>query len=268
MAPDSERLLGFAQNLADASGTILRRRFRHPFTVEIKSDRSPVTEIDREVEGELRRMIAAEFPEHGVIGEEYGNDRADSEHVWVLDPIDGTKSFVTGRPLFGTLIALCRQGRPIVGVIDHPVLGAGERWAGASGHPARHNGDIVRVRPCRDLSLAAVFASSPHSSSRDNEQAFDRIRRAARQVLYSSDCYAYGLVASGYADLCVEFGLGIYDYLAAVPVIEGAGGIISDWNGRPLTIRSGANIIAAGDAAIHRSAIEMLGKANESHALA
>lgn len=258
MIPESERLLRFAEKLADASGSILRQRFRRPFTLEIKSDHSPVTEIDREVEGELRRHIAAEFPDHGVIGEEYGNDRADAEYVWVLDPIDGTKSFVTGRPLFGTLIALCRKGRPIMGVIDHPALGAGERWVGASGHPTRHNGDIVRVRACSDLSVAALFSSSPHSSDPGDEQAFDRIRRAARQVLYGSDCYAYGLVACGFADLCVEFGLGIYDYLAAVPVIEGAGGVISDWSGSPLSITSGANIIAAGDAVIHRAVSEIL----------
>lgn len=261
MAPVSDQLLRFAQRLADASGAILRQRFRRPFAVEIKPDHSPVTEIDREVEGELRRLIAAEYPSHGVIGEEYGRDRPDAEHVWVLDPIDGTKSFITGRPLFGTLIALCRQGRPIVGVVDHPALGSGERWVGAVGHPTRHNGDIARVRPCPDLSRAALFGSSPHSSHPGNERAFDRIRRAARQVLYGSDCYAYGLVASGYADLCVEFGLGIYDYLAAVPVIEGAGGIISDWNGQPLTIQSGANIVAAGDAAIHSAAIGILGEA-------
>lgn len=267
MAPVPEQLLRFAQDLADASGAILRRRFRQPFVVEIKSDRSPVTDIDREVEGELRRLIAAEFPGHGVIGEEYGSDRADAEHVWVLDPIDGTKSFITGRPLFGTLIALCRQGRPIVGIVDHPALGPGERWVGASGHPTRHNGGIARVRPCRDLSMAALFGSSPHSSHPGNEQAFNRIRKAARQVLYGSDCYAYGLVASGYADLCVEFGLGIYDYLAAVPVIEGAGGIISDWDDHPLTIQSGANIVAAGDASIHPAVIEMLGRADESSPL-
>lgn len=267
MAPESEKLLRFAQNLADASGAILKRRFRQPLTVEIKSDRSPVTEIDREVEGELRRLITAECPDHGVIGEEHGSDRADAEHVWVLDPIDGTKSFVTGRPLFGTLIALCRQGRPVIGIIDHPALGAGERWVGATGHPTRHNGDIARVRSCRDLSMAALFGSSPHSTRPRNEQAFDRIRRAARQVLYGSDCYAFGLLASGFADLCVEFGLGIYDYLAAVPVIEGAGGIISDWSGFPLTIQSEANIVAAGDAAIHRTVIEMLIGADGSSSL-
>lgn len=254
----SRELIAFADRLADTSGSILRQRFRQPFATEIKPDRSPVTAIDKEVESRLRGMIAAEFPDHGVIGEEYGADRPDAEHVWVLDPIDGTKSFITGRPLFGSLIALCRRGRPVLGIIDHPALGAGERWVGAMGHPTLHNGMVVRARPCPDVAAAALFGSSPHSSRPENERAFDQVRRAARQVLYSSDCYAYGLIASGFADLCVEFGLGIHDFLAAVPVIEGAGGIITDWSGAPLTIASGENVIAAGDRELHRAALAML----------
>jgi inositol-phosphate phosphatase / L-galactose 1-phosphate phosphatase / histidinol-phosphatase len=254
----SDELLDFAGRLADASAGILRRRFRQPLTVEIKTDRSPVTAIDREVESTLREMIASEYPAHGVIGEEFGAERADAEHVWVLDPIDGTKSFITGRPLFGTLIALCRQGRPILGVIDHPVLGAGERWVGAAGRPTRHDGAVIHVRACRDLGVAALFGSSPHSSKQENEQAFDRLRRSVGQTLYSTDCYAFGLVASGFADIYVDFGLGIYDYLAAVPVIEGAGGIITDWNGGALTIDSGKNIVAAGDRDLHRSVLAKL----------
>jgi histidinol phosphatase-like enzyme (inositol monophosphatase family) len=248
----------FANRLADASAAILRQRFRQPLTIEIKTDQSPVTAIDREVESRLRDMIASEFSDHGIIGEEFGAERADAEHVWVLDPIDGTKSFITGRPLFGTLIALCRNGRPILGVIDHPVIGPGERWIGAAGHPTRHNGVAVRARACPDLSAAAIFCSSPHSTRPENELAFDRVRKTARQTLYSTDCYAFGLVASGFADLYVDFGLGIYDYLAAVPVIEGAGGVITDWNGDALTTASGPRIAAAGDRNIHRSVVTLL----------
>lgn len=251
-------LLEFAGRLADASAAILRQRFRQPLTIEIKADHSPVTAIDREVESRLCDMIASEFPDHGIIGEEFGAARADAEHVWVLDPIDGTKSFITGRPLFGTLIALCRESRPILGVIDHPVIGAGERWIGAAGHPTRHDGAIVRARACPDLSAAAAFCSSPHSSRPENELAFERVRQAVRQTLYSTDCYAYGLVASGFADLYVDFGLAIYDYLAAVPVIEGAGGIITDWNGDALTLASGRRIAAAGDRNIHRAVLALL----------
>jgi inositol-phosphate phosphatase/L-galactose 1-phosphate phosphatase/histidinol-phosphatase len=249
-------MITFANSLAEASGAVIRRRFRQRINVEIKPDNSPVSDCDKETEGELRRLIGAAFPQHGVIGEEYGADRPEAEFVWVLDPIDGTKSFITGRPLFGTLIALCRQGKPILGVIDHPAIG--ERWTGAAGQPTRFNGAPVHVRACSGIEAAAMFGSSPHSKTPSNEIAFDRVRRAARQVLYSSDCYAYGLIACGFADLCIEFGLGIHDFLAVTPVIEGAGGIITDWQGAPLTIHSGGNIVAAGDRGVHRTAMELL----------
>lgn len=259
MSGHGAAMLQFANSLADASGAILRRRFRQNIRVELKGDNSPVSDADRETEGELRRLIGAAFPDHGVIGEEYGADRPEAEFVWVLDPIDGTKSFITGRPLFGTLIALCRATKPVLGVIDHPAIG--ERWVGASGQPTRFNGAPVRVRPCGNIADAALFGSSPHSVRPSNEAAFDRVRRAVRQVLYSSDCYAYGLIASGFADLCIEFGNGIHDFLAVTPVIEGAGGIITDWDGRALTTRSGDKVLAAGDPAAHRAALELLGAA-------
>lgn len=257
MATDD--LQTFANRLADASGAIIRRRFRQKINVEIKGDNSPVSDADRETESELRRLIGESFPDHGVIGEEYGQDRPDAEFVWVLDPIDGTKSFITGRPLFGTLIALCHNGKPILGIIDHPALG--ERWVGATGQPTRFNGNPVKARACSGIAAAAMFGSSPHSKTPSNEVAFDRVRRAARQVLYSSDCYAYGLIACGFADLCIEFGIGIHDFLAVVPVIEGAGGIVTDWNGKPLSIKSGDKVIAAGDATVHRAAMELLAQA-------
>lgn len=256
MTQVNDDLLQFANRLADASGTIIRRRFRQKINVEIKDDNSPVSDADRETESEMRRLIGAAFPDHGVIGEEYGGDRPDAEFVWVLDPIDGTKSFITGRPLFGTLIALCRDGKPILGIIDHPALS--ERWVGATGQPTLFNGAPVRVRSCSDISQAALFASSPHSKTPSNEIAFDRLRRAVRQVLYSSDCYAHGLIACGFADLCIEFGVGIHDFLAVVPVIEGAGGIVTDWSGKALTTASGDKMITAGDATVHRAAMELL----------
>ncbi len=256
MTQSPQALLDFANQLADASGAILRRRFRQRINVEIKPDNSPVSDADKETEGELRRLIAARFPAHGVIGEEYGADRPDAEFVWVLDPIDGTKSFITGRPLFGTLIALCRWGEPLVGIIDHPAIG--ERWVGGGGQPTRFNGAPVMVRACSGLAAAALFGSSPHSKRPENEAAFDRVRRAVRQVLYSSDCYAYGLIACGFADLCIEFGIGIHDFLAVVPVLEGAGGVITDWAGKPLTISSGDKVVAAGDPEVHRAALGLL----------
>ncbi len=251
-----EAFLALASRLADASGAIVRRHFRSGVAVEIKPDLSPVTIADREAEAEIRRLIGAAYPAHGVIGEEYGADRPEAEHVWVLDPIDGTKSFIAGRPLFGTLIALLRDGAPILGIIDHPALR--ERWVGARGRPTRMNGKPVRVRPCHELKAAALFASSPHMFLGPAAAAFERVRLAANQVLYGSDCYHYALVASGYGDLVVEAQMGIHDYLAAVPVVEGAGGIVTDWEGRALTLSSGDRVLAAGDARVHEEALARL----------
>jgi inositol-phosphate phosphatase/L-galactose 1-phosphate phosphatase/histidinol-phosphatase len=249
-------LVAFAAALADASGAVVRRYFRQKFDIVTKPDQSPVTIADREAETAIRKLVAARYPTHGVIGEEHDDHQTDAEWVWVLDPIDGTKGFISGRPLFGTLIALCRGGRPVLGVIDHPALG--ERWVGANGHPARFNGKEVRVRPCADIAQASLFASSPHMFHGPAAPAFERLRRRCRQVLYGSDCYHYGILASGFGDLVAESNMGIYDYLAAVPVIGGAGGVVTDWQGRPPTISSGDQVLAAGDRRMHEAALKLL----------
>ncbi len=244
-----EPLVEFAERLADESGAIIRRYFRSSFDIIDKPDHSPVTIADREAEAAMRRLIAAQYPQHGVIGEEHGEDRPDAEFVWVIDPIDGTKGFTCGRPLFGTLIALCRDGIPIVGIVDHPALR--ERWVGATGRPTTFGGQPVRTRTGRTIAQAVLLASSPHMFKGAQQPAFDRVRQACRFVQYGSDCYHYGIVASGFGDIAIEASMSIFDYLAAVPVIEGAGGVASDWAGQPLTIRSGDAILAAGDAALH-----------------
>jgi len=250
----SEKLVALAGRLADASGAIARRYFRSGVGTEIKPDKSPVTVADREAEAAIRKLIGEAHPEHGVIGEEYGADRPDAEFVWVLDPIDGTKSFITGRPLFGTLIALAQRGKPVLGIVDHPALG--ERWVGAAGYPTLMNGKPVRTRACPEAARAALFASRPNFY--DAQVAFDRVRRATSQVLYSSDCYAYGLIASGFADVLVDAKMAIYDYMAGVPVIEGAGGVMTDWEGRPLTLASGDRLVATGDARLHEQVLRLL----------
>jgi histidinol phosphatase-like enzyme (inositol monophosphatase family) len=253
-----DELIRFAGHLADESGAIVKRHFRSSFSFELKTDKSPVTVADRQAEAAIRRLIGATYPAHGVIGEEYGQDRPEADFVWVLDPIDGTKSFVTGRPLFGTLIALAHEGRPLLGVIDHPALGFGERWVGALGHPTLMNGLPAHTRSCPNPADAALFASSPHLFVGDAEVAFARVRAATRQVLYGSDCYGFGLVASGFADLQVDARLSIHDYMAAVAVVEGAGGAMTDWDGRPLTLASGDRVIAAGDLRLHEQVLGLL----------
>jgi len=252
----TDDLVAFASRLADVSGGIARRYFRSGVGIEIKPDKSPVTRADREAEAEIRTLIKAQYPAHGVIGEEHGRDRPDAEFVWVLDPIDGTKSFITGRPTFGTLIALLQQGRPVLGIVDHPALA--ERWVGASGRPTLMNGKPVRTRACPELAQAALSASSPHYFRDSAGPAFERMRLAARQTLYSADCYAYGMVASGWSDLHVDAKMDIYDYLAAVPVIIGAGGVMTDWQGQPLTMNSSDRVAASGDPRLHEAVLKLL----------
>ena len=248
--------IDFAHALADASGGIIRRYFRTPFSVEDKADASPVTIADREAERAMRALIAERYPGHGIVGEEFGNERADADEVWVLDPIDGTRAFVAGKPIFGTLIALLRGGRPLLGVIDQPVLG--ERWIGAAGTASRFCGEPVETRSCADLGRAILNTTSPDLFRGADRDAFARLSERVRSTLYGGDCYAYGLLASGHIDLVVEAGLKTYDYCALVPVVEGAGGRITDWEGKPLHAESDGRVIAAGDGRVHGEALELL----------
>ncbi|MGQ0661989.1 MAG: histidinol-phosphatase [Pseudomonadota bacterium] len=256
MADDIDSFLATAERLADTAGAIVRRYFRTPIRVVDKSDRTPVTVADREAEAAMRTIIERSFPAHSVIGEEHGPSNPGASHVWVLDPIDGTKSFITGRPLFGTLVALCRDGRPILGVIDCPALG--ERWVGRAGRPTTHQGQPVRTRPCPALVQAALYCVSPLVFSAPDFERFERVRRAVRTPVYGGDCYSYGLVASGFADLVVEAGLKAHDWAAIVPVIEGAGGRMTDWRGRPLELAADGHVLAAGDARAHAEAMALL----------
>jgi len=249
--------VALAERLADASGKIVRRYFRTSIEIIAKADDSPVTIADREAESALRQMVKLAYPHHGLIGEEFPAERPDAEYVWVFDPIDGTKSFITGRPLFGTLIGLLHRGKPILGVIDSPAIG--ERWIGSAGRPTSFQGQPVKVRPCADLSQAVLAASSPHMfGTQEAAEAFHRVRRKAGLTLYGADCYAYGLIASGFHDLVVEANNGIYDFLPLVPVIEGAGGVITDWEGRTLGVHSGDKVLAAGDRRMHEAALKLI----------
>jgi histidinol-phosphatase len=238
-----------AEAMADAVRPVVLRYFADPVLFEIKADASPVTAADREAEATMRRLIEAAWPAHGILGEEYGADRSGASFVWVLDPIDGTKSFVTGKPLFGTLIALLREGRPIVGVIDMPALG--ERWVGAEGRPTTFNGRPVRVRSCDVIDRAWLYATSPRMFGGADAVAFERLRSGCYADVWGADLYAYGLLARGRIDLVCEASLKPYDYCAAVPVIEGAGGRITDWQDGPLGLGSDGRVLAAGDARIH-----------------
>jgi inositol-phosphate phosphatase/L-galactose 1-phosphate phosphatase/histidinol-phosphatase len=251
-----EAFLDFATRLADAAGAIVKKYYRAPLAVETKADASPVTAADRETEQVLRALIRKTYPDHGIEGEEFPGERLDAEFVWRLDPIDGTKSFVIGRPLFGTLIALTRADQPILGVIDQCVLG--ERWLGAAGQNSTWNGQPIRVRSCAALQDAVLSLTSPQMFSAEERAAVARVESAVNFPVYGGDCYGYGLLAMGLLDLIVEADLDVHDFMALVPVIEGAGGIVSDWEGAPLTAASNGRIVAAGDPRVHEGALKLL----------
>jgi len=175
----------------------------------------------------------------------------------VLDPIDGTKSFITGKPLYGTLIALLHDGKPIVGIINHPSLG--ERWTGAAGRPTLLNGGAVKTRACDSLARAVVYTTSPYMFATERDKAaYERVRREAKLAMFGGDCFAYALVASGWADLVIEGGLKPFDFCALIPVVEGAGGLVTDWEGGPLSLASDGRIVAAGDRRVHAEVLAAL----------
>jgi inositol-phosphate phosphatase/L-galactose 1-phosphate phosphatase/histidinol-phosphatase len=254
--PCPSEFVALAERLAEAARPVVRKYFRTPVAVDVKDDASPVTIADREVEAAMRVLIREAFPGHGILGEEHGRENTDAEYVWVLDPIDGTKAFITGKPSFGTLIALARNGRPILGVIDQAILD--ERWLGADGRPTTLNGRPQRVRACDDLAKAYAYTTGPEHFCPATLPAWNRVAARVRQPRYGCDCYAYGLLASGFVDLVVEAGLKPYDYAALVPVIENAGGIVTDWSGQPLTLDSDGRVCAAGDARLHAQALGVL----------
>jgi len=237
--------LALANKLADAAAAVIRPYFRKNVAVDDKADQSPVTIADREAEAVMRRLIGETFPDHGIFGEEHGQERTDAEYVWVLDPIDGTKSFISGMPVFGTLIALAHRGRPILGIIDQPI--SGERWVGAQGHPSTLNGTRITTRACGDLAQATLFSTSPDLFPGEKLTAFDRLRTSVKLTRYGADCYAYGLLSAGFIDLVVEDSLKPYDYCALAAIIEGAGGVATDWDGRPLGLDSPGHVVACGD---------------------
>ncbi|KAL3538997.1 hypothetical protein ACH5RR_002363 [Cinchona calisaya] len=254
-----------ANKLADAAGKVIRQYFRKSFDILDKEDLSPVTIADQAAEEAMVRIILENFPSHAIYGEENGwrcKEKV-ADYVWVLDPIDGTKSFITGKPLFGTLIALLCKGKPVLGIIDQPILG--ERWVGLSGRRTTLNGQEISTRSCVKLSQAYLYTTSPHLFSGDAEVAFARVRDKVKVPLYGCDCYAYALLATGYVDLVIESGLKPYDFLSLIPVIEGAGGIITDWKGNKLNWKASAdsrapsfNVVAAGDKQLLQQALDAL----------
>lgn len=263
MTPVPEHWIALAHRLAELARPVARRYFRSGLGIESKPDDSPVTAADREIEAVMRAEIAYALPDHGILGEEHGAERLDAEAVWVLDPIDGTRAFITGLPVFGTLIACCVGGRPVLGLIDQPIQQ--ERWVGVAGRPTVYSGygvhEVpVRVSDTKSLERAYAYTTAPELYEGDPAAAgaFARLRSACAMTRYGSDCYAFGLLASGQIDLAYEYGLQAYDYCALVPVVEGAGGIMTDWAGLPLGLHSDGTALAAATPALHATALARL----------
>jgi inositol-phosphate phosphatase / L-galactose 1-phosphate phosphatase / histidinol-phosphatase len=255
--PAVDDFLTLALSLADAAREAIRPYFRKPLVVDDKPDLTPVTAADRAAEQVMRSLIEQRFPDHGILGEEFGRVREDAEFVWTLDPIDGTKSFISGVPLFGTLIALTRAKRPILGIIDQPI--SRERWVGVAGRATTLNGAPIHCRACPALSGATLFATTPDMFKGGDAEAFSRVSNGVKLTRFGADCYAYGLLAAGFIDLVLEASLKPYDFCAMVPIIEEAGGIATDWQGSALNLASDGRILIAGDRRAHQAAIALLG---------
>ncbi len=261
MATDLAGLPAFVDRLADVASDSIMPHFRAAPSIESKGELGfdPVTVADRNAETAMRRLINQTYPDHGIVGEEHGNEHTDAEFVWVLDPIDGTRAFITGLPVWGTLIGLMRRGRPVFGMMAQAFTR--ERFAG-DGTRAWFRGPDGRTQPiktraCGQLADASLFTTTPAMFKGDDRGSYDRVERSVRLARYGCDCYAYCMIAAGHADLVIEAGLKPYDIVALIPIIEGAGGHVTDWHGN--TAAGGGHILASGDRNTHEAALAILG---------
>src|SRR5271166_580520 len=250
----------FVNELAAVSGETILPFFRTALSVADKGHAGsfdPVTAADHAAETAMRNLIHRTFPHHGIIGEEYGSESAEAEYVWVLDPIDGTKSFISGMPAWGTLIALLRSGEPVFGIMNQPFIR--ERFSGDGGR-AHYRGPAgereLRIRACPALSEAVLFTTSPLLMNTGDRASFARVEKLVRLSRYGGDCYAYCMLAAGHIDLIIETELKPYDVMALIPIISGAGGMITTWENGPA--QSGGRIVAAGDERLHAAALALL----------
>jgi len=253
-----QELIAAAEAAADVAAAAILPFYRQGIGADLKHDASPVTIADRTAELAMRAVLSQRFPGHGILGEEFGLDRPDARLRWVLDPIDGTRAFITGRPSFGILVALLDGGAPVLGVIDQPITG--ERWVGVAGQPTQFRGAHGRpgCRPCAVLNEAELSCTAPEIFTPAQTTAWRRLAAATRRTSWGGDCYAYGLLALGAIDVIAEPGLKIWDWAALVPVIEGAGGHMTDWQGRPMHPDGDGCALAVGDPALLAPALALL----------
>jgi inositol-phosphate phosphatase / L-galactose 1-phosphate phosphatase / histidinol-phosphatase len=246
-----EEHLQFTHCVLDETGIVACHYFNQPINAELKADASPVTIADVEIEAHIRRRIAETYPLHGILGEEQSAVNPLAAFCWVVDPIDGTKSFISGVPLWGTLLALLEDSQPIFGIVDVPALG--ERFVGMQGCRTVRNGQVIRASDCDELASCIMSATSPDMFSAEEAKIFDSLSRKVRFRRFGGDCYNYAMLASGRVDAVIEAGLKPYDFLPIVPIVNGAGGIMTDWSGNRLTPESDGRIIAAATPALHQA---------------
>jgi histidinol phosphatase-like enzyme (inositol monophosphatase family) len=254
-----DSLLPFLNRLADVASDSIMPHFRAHPVVDNKDAAGfdPVTAADRTAEAAMRRLIDETYPDHGIIGEEFGNEREDAEYVWVLDPIDGTRAFITGLPVWGTLIGLTFRGAPVLGMMAQPFTG--ERYAGdgeAAWCSRSGTTGTLNTRSCRSLAGATLFTTAPALFKGAVRRAYDRVENAVQLARYGCDCYAYCMVAAGHADIVIEPDLKPYDIVALIPIVTGAGGRVTNWRGD--SAATGGNIVATGDPSLHDAVLARL----------
>ncbi|MFA6303760.1 MAG: inositol monophosphatase family protein [Legionella sp.] len=249
-------VLQFVESLLNKTETIINSYYRNFETIDFKQDESPVTIADKEVEMELRRLIKAQYPHHSIQGEEFGIENNGDEYQWIIDPIDGTASFMIGRPIFGTLLALKHKDEVLLGCINQAITK--ERWLGVKGLGTRFNGNKVRVRNCFELNKAVLCTTGPNYYNAPKLLAFNEVAKQAKWTVYGGDCYNFGLLTMGFVDVVIEAGLKQHDFFPLKVLVEEAGGVITDWSGASITSQTTGDIVASGSREVHEEVLKIL----------
>lgn len=245
-----------ALRMSEIAAEAARGYFRGRLGIEFKEDESPVTQADKGVEAEVRAYLEQHFPDHGIFGEEQGFDGVDRDEIWIIDPIDGTRSFLSGHPLFGFLLGYLKAGVPQLGVIGMPALG--ETFIGVQGQGATLNGKAIQVSRQTRLDRAVLYVNEGDKIHRDYPQLFDRLMQSGQTRRFAYDCYPHALLAAGHVDAVIDYDLQPYDYLPVLAVIEAAGGVITDWDGRPLGLQSDGRAVSAATPDLHAEMLSVI----------
>ena len=256
MTSHLEEFISFSNFLADESSKIIKQYFRKPLNIDNKKDDSPVTIADKNTELKIRELIEEKYPNHGILGEEFDEKNINSEYLWVIDPIDGTRSFIAGHKDFGTLIALMHNNKPVIGIINCPIHN--ERWIGVEGRKTIMNGKEVRTSNTTLLKESYVCSSGLYFDNKHFRRGFDKIIKLSKYHRFGGDCYMYGMIASGFIEIVLEDTLKTHDYMALIPIIEGAGGKVTDKYGKKVNINSEGSIVASANKDLHKQVMEII----------